>query len=302
MVKYKASKNAEEKRERFIDICERYKSENPAVKEKALEDAIQELDGFIHDIIRKRYSTYTKHYEDLAQVGRMGIMVGMPKYDPTRTLPTTYFNVHIIHEMSKYIDEMVNETTPHYSANLMKINRAINKFNQEGRAWNLQDIAVETGIRMETIVQCMAINEGKNKVYYDADDVEDQVKDISKSPEEQIIENEKLATLYKAVADLSPIEKAVIIKKYGLGAEGQLSYKTISDEYGIPVEKIKKIRHEAVRKLHNNKRIRDAYRSYERENEANMVNRSNVSIVPEEIANALMDHLEDIELDAFDVE
>ena len=33
-----------------------------------------------------------------------------------------------------------------------------------------------------------------------------------------------------------------------------------------------------------------------------MVNRSNVSIVPEEIANALMDHLEDIELDAFDVE
>ena len=53
MVKYKASKNAEEKRERFIDICERYKSENPAVKEKALEDAIQELDGFIHSASEK---------------------------------------------------------------------------------------------------------------------------------------------------------------------------------------------------------------------------------------------------------
>lgn len=302
MVKYKKSSNSELKRERFIEICEKYKSDNPVEKTQALEEAINEMEGFIHEIIKKNYSTYKKYYEDLVQEGKIGVMQGMKKYDPTQSLPTTFFKVYIVHEISKFIDTEVNKTTPHYSSNLMKINRIINKFEQEGRAWTPQDIAIETGIKLETIIQCLTIDKYKNEVYYNADDVEIEIKEKGKSPEEQYLENETLTALYTAIAELSPTEKEIIIKKYGLGAEGQMAYKTISEALGIPIEKVKKIRHEAIRKLRESPSIRMAFQSYKKENDTNMVNAGSISMVPEEIANTIMDELAEIDLEEWDME
>lgn len=302
MKNYKASVNAELRREKFYDICERYHSDDPEKVKKALEDAINELEGFIHDIIKKKYSTYGKYYEDLVQEGKIGVMQGMQKYDPSKSLPTTFFNWYIIHEISRFIDTEVNKTTSHYSSHLTKINRVINKFEQEGRAWNPQDIAIETGIKMETIIQCLTIDKYKNQVYYDSDEMEVQIKERGKSPEEQILENEQIKTLYGALKDLTDDEKEIIIMKYGLGADGQLSYKTISDKMNIPIEKVKKMRHEAIRKLRDNQGIKVAFKDYKKENEGNMLNSGTISIVPEEIAKSLMDQLEDAELEICDME
>jgi len=301
MKEYKASANAELRRERFVDICERYKSEDPEVVTKALEDALNEMEGFIHNIIKKRYSTYGKYYEDLVQEGRIGVMQGMKKYDPAKSLPTTYFNVYITHEIVKFIDTEINKTTSHYSANLQKIKRAVNKFEQEGRTWNVQDISVETGIKIETIIQCLRIDDCKNEVYYDSEDTELQIREIGKSPEEQYLENEQLKVLYGALMELTPVQREVIIMKYGLGVDGQLAYKTISEKMDIPIEKIKKIRHEAIRTLKNNHAIQTAFRGLQKESENNIVNRTTISFVPEEIAKTLMSELEDIPLDLSDM-
>lgn len=300
--KFKVSETSEAKRTRFIDICERYKSEDPEIRSQALADAISELEGFVHYIIKKKYSTYGKYYEDLVQEGKIGIMEGMKKYDPNITLPSTYFNVYIIHEISKFIDTEINRTTSHYSSNLMKINKVIDRFSQEGRDWSPSDIAVETGIKMETIIQCLQIKECNKEKYYESTEMmEKDITQKDKSPEEQVLENEKLNTLYQAIGSLEPIERTVIMMKYGIGYPTTYSYKTISEELGVPIEKIKKIRHDCIRKLKNNTRIRTFFKDFSKDNEKNLLNAAEISIIPEKVAERTMDELEKIEFDELDL-
>ena len=172
--------------QKFIDIMNRYHSKNPAIKANAMEDALKELEGYVHHIIKKQYSTYGKYYDDLVQEGKIGIICGLEKYDPLKSKPSTFFNFYIIHEMSKFVDTIVNRTTSHYSANLSKINKVIDKFAKEGREWTAADIAIELNMNMETVIQCLAIKDRKDEMYYETDDVlEQHISDRDKSPEEQ---------------------------------------------------------------------------------------------------------------------
>ena len=67
------------------------------------EGACRDLEFFIMNIITRKFSTYVGNdrsfYEDLMQAGRMGIIMALPKYDPDRSMPTTYFFNAIRHEM-----------------------------------------------------------------------------------------------------------------------------------------------------------------------------------------------------------
>lgn len=300
--KFKVSEASEEKRAKFIDICARYKSDDNEIRSQALADAIAELEGFVHHIIKKKYSTYGKYYEDLVQEGKIGIIQGMQKYDPTITLPSTYFNVYIIHEISKFIDTEINRTTSHYSSNLMKINKIIDRFTQEGREWTPSDIAIESGIKMETIIQCLQIKEcNKEKYYESAEMMERDITQKDKSPEEQILENEKLDTIYKAIGNLDSLERTVIMMKYGIGYPQSYSYKTISEELDVPIEKIKKIRHDCIRKLKDNMHIKTFFKDYTKGSEYSLLDSTEISIVPEQIAESTMDELENMEFDMSDL-
>ena len=54
---------------------------------------------------------------------------------------------------------------------------------KEGREWGPSDIAIELGMNMETVIQCLAIQDRKNEMYYESDDVlEQNISEKSKSP------------------------------------------------------------------------------------------------------------------------
>lgn len=295
---YKTSNKSEDIRQRFVGICERYQSDDPEIKKDALNEAINELKSFVHYIIKKKYSTYGKHYEDLVQEGIIGIMKGMEKYDPAKSLPTTFFNLYIIHEMSKYIDTEVNKTTSHYSSNLTKINRVIDRLEQQGKKWTENDIAIETGLNMETVIQCLNIKEYKNEMYYETDEIlEANISEHSKSPETQYLENEKLAVLYKSIGTLLPEEIQVLQYRYGLAGTETISYKEIAKEMNISIEKVRKYRHDAIRKLRHKAQMRNVFRDYIYDGENNSINETDVSFIPEELANNMMKEIEEIDFD-----
>ena len=295
---YKVSERAEEIRKRFIGICEKYNSGNPEIKKEGINEAIEELKSFVHYVIKKKYSTYGKYYEDLVQEGVVGIIKGLEKYDPTKSLPTTFFNLYIIHEMSKYIDTEVNKTTSHYSSNLTKINRVIDKFEQEGRKWNATDIAVQTGLNMETVIQCLHIKDYKNEMYYETDEnLESKISEHGDSPEQQFVKNERLAILYRSIGTLLPEEIQVLKYRYGLLGAQTISYKEIAKEMGVSIEKVRKYRHDAIKKLRHKSSMRSVFKDYINENDTNSIKENDIAIIPEEIIDNTIKELEEIDID-----
>lgn len=299
---YKASSKSEQIRQRFIGICVKYNSGDPLLRQESYTEAIEELKSFVHYVIKKKYSTYGKHYEDLVQEGYIGIMKGMEKYDPEKSLPTTFFNLYIIHEMSKFIDTEVNKTTSHYSSNLTKINRVIDKFEAQSKKWTPTDIAIETGLNMETVIQCLHIKEYKNEMYYETDEVlEANISERSPSPEQAYIENERLETLYKSISTLLPEEIQVLKYRYGLAGCKTISYKEIAKEMNISIEKVRKYRHDAIRKLRYKAGMRNVFRDYITDSENNAITENDVSLTPEAAAEIMMSDLEELDFDFDDL-
>ena len=275
----------------------RYNSNDPETKMKATEDAIVELTGYIHHIIKRQYSTYGKYYDDMVQEGKIGIIEGLERYDPLRSKPSTYFNFYIVHSISKFIDTMVNKTTSHYSSNLSKINKCIDRMEKEGREWGPSDIAIELGMNMETVIQCLAIQDRKNEMYYESDDVlEQNISEKSKSPEEQYLENERLEALYGAIRELDPLARQIIMLKYGLGCPKPKSYKDISEILNIPIDKVKKIRHNSIAELKHNQGMKHVFRDSNKKRGYNPANNI-IAIIPESVAEDTMDILETIDID-----
>ena len=109
---------------RFYSIMEDYHSGDDTKVQYALERAMREMEGFIHLIIKRSYSTYTKKYfYDLLQEGYLGVAIGMKKYNPDISMPSTFFFPYIKHEMQGFITRNVDKTTSHYSSNIKKINK-----------------------------------------------------------------------------------------------------------------------------------------------------------------------------------
>ena len=295
---FSTSSHSEQVRQKFFDICERYNSGDEQTKKDACEDAINELQNFVHFVIKRKYSTYTKYYEDLVQEGILGILKGMEKYDPSKSLPTTYFNLYIIHEISKYIDTEVNKTTSHYSSNLTKINRVIDNFEQTGRKWDVNDIVVETGLNMETVVQCLNIKECKNEVYIDAEETpEFNIKDNHMTPEQEVIENERTNVLTDAIKTLLPEEQKVLTYRYGLGGTKVISYKEIAKQMGISIEKVRKYRHDAIRKLKYKATVRNTFKEYINDEEEKLRNSTQVALVQSDLATSMLDEIEELDID-----
>lgn len=261
---------------------------------KAKEEMIQSLDMFIYWVISNNFKTFTRYSKDLYQEGVLGILKGIDIYDPNRTKATTFFYVYILHEMNEFINININKTSAHYSAHIVKVKRAINTFEKENREWTIKDIAQETGISPETILQAVKIIERANEVHYDnLACIEDKLSENFASPEEKYIKNEMRETIIDAIKQLSPEEQQVVILKHGLGDSEPLSYKNIFAKTGIPVDKIKKYYNSALRKLRNNRLMKKSFKNHIREEK--VLNEGIVGIIPEDISNSLMEDLQNMQ-------
>ena len=100
----------------------------------AKEQMIDKLQQFIYYVIERRFNTFKKYSKDLFQEGVIGILKGIDSYNPQKGKPTTYFYIYILHEMTEFINENINKTTSHYAANIVKVKKAIGKFEQDRKS------------------------------------------------------------------------------------------------------------------------------------------------------------------------
>ena len=242
-------------RNRFYEIMNDYHSGNNDKRQDALARAMKELEGFIHLIIKRSYSTYTKKYfYDLLQEGYLGVAIGMEKYNPDMSMPSTFFYPYIKHEMQGFITRNVDKTTSHYSSNIKKINKAIQELEEKGICYTNVDIALQTGMTIETVDQSMSIRKYRDEVHIDAcpPNVIDAEMEESrhKTPEEEYMEGETISTIYRTIhTTLSADEIKVLQLHFGLNDTETVSEGEIARRMSIPKDKVKRLLNRAIRKL-----------------------------------------------------
>lgn len=240
---------------RFYKIMEDYHSGDTKKREDALARAMKELEGFIHLIIKRSYSTYTKKYfYDLLQEGYLGVAIGMEKYNPDMSMPSTFFYPYIKHEMQGFITRNVDKTTSHYSSNIKKINKAIQELENKGIRYTNVDIALQTGMTIETVDQSMAIRKYRDEVHIDAcppNVIDSELEESRhKTPEEEYMEGETVSTIYRTMNTLlSEDEIKVLQLHFGLNDTQTVSEGEIARRMSIPKDKVKRLLNRAIRKL-----------------------------------------------------
>jgi len=248
-------------------------------------ELLEKLDHWIYYVINKHFPTFKLHTKDLYQEGVIGILKGIDNYDAKRSMPTTYFFFYVRHEMTEYINSNINKTTSHYSTSIVKVKKAINHFAREGREWTITDIAQETGLSTETIMQAVKIMEYSKEKHYDSVDyLDSEISQNVASPEIEILKNEANEILYNAVRSLPEDEASIIVLKYG----ESLSYKNIAEKLNIPIDKVKKKKNSAIRKLRKNKTI---HGNFNLNKEDKAINSKELGVIPISVGENIMEQL-----------
>lgn len=249
----------------FFKVMADYESGNPKLRECAQLTMLDAMEGIIRSIIKKRYSTYaTKHFRDLEAWGRYAVLAAMPRYDPSKATASTFFYPNIIHEMQKYIDSYVNKTSTHYSSNVRKIKKVINEFKASGKPYTSVDIAQVTNFTIEAVEQALSIIGYTEDIHYDncsegfLNRKANNTPEVD--PEKAVEEKQTNETIYTAIKNnLSPKEQAIVAMSVGLGDTSPTSLKEISQTIGIPINKVKHMYNEALRKLRASKELKSVF-------------------------------------------
>lgn len=248
-----ATKAGQKAKDEFLVIKEKLHSSDEDDQKWARERALKLLDGFIVTVMRQSFPTYMgAHFYDLQQEGRVGVLKGLDDYDPNQSYPTTWFYSYIVHEMQDYINTNVIKATSHYSAVLRKIDKAINTLDDgTGREISDLDIALQTGLTVETIQKALSIRNMRDEMHYDAaPGFFDSMNTPSSNPEDELIEQETNKVLYAEIAKLPEIEQKMLMMSYGLDSDGtHMPNKDIAKALGVSIDYVKNTLNKILRKL-----------------------------------------------------
>ncbi|WP_033165547.1 sigma-70 family RNA polymerase sigma factor [Clostridium sp. KNHs205] len=236
-------------------------AENPLLSDRAKELFVKNMDKFITKFVSEQYPTFIgAHYEDMIQAARMGIIIGLEKYNPEIAKPTTFFVLYIKHEVSQYINNYVNGLSTYYANEKYKINKAISLLESENKEPNDINISEITGITVENVKQLRNMITSSSNVVYD--EVFMNKADEQDTPEQIVLKKELGETINNTIEKhLTDIEKKIITMYYGLSDNSfkdeqtkifptKKAFRNISETLEIPYDKVRKYHASALRKLH----------------------------------------------------
>ena len=231
----------------------RYHSADPKVKEKATEEILNDYRRFITHLITKHFSSYmNRHFDDLFSSGLIGLMEALTKYDPEKSMPTTFFATYIVHEIYNYVATFVNQTTPYYALRITKLNKAKAELEHEGNDNpSVIDLAMKTGLKPEIVMKTMAIQSASQTQSFDSEEFifNEMSADAQLQPEAVVIRNEGQAILHKAVRDLPDDMREVLVRKLGMGNQKAQTNEQISKETGISTNNVRYLYSKALEQL-----------------------------------------------------
>ena len=249
--------------ERIREQMARYHSSEPRVKEKATEEIVDDYRKFITHIISKHFSSYIqRYYEDMFSAGLIGLLQALPRYQPEKSMPTTFFASYIIHEIFNFVATFIGQTSPHYASKISKVSKAKAEFEREGNEKpSCIDLAMRTGMKPEIVLKALEI---QNSAFTKSFSDETLSKSLAAAPELQpesvLIEKEGQAAIKKAIDNLPGDAREVVWRKLGMGKHTAQTNEQISKAIGIPANSVRYLYSKALELLRESE-IYDFYAS-----------------------------------------
>jgi len=211
--------------------------------------------------VAKQYQNQGISLPDLINEGNLGLIKAAEKFDETRGFKFISYAVwwirqsilQAIAEQSRIVRLPLNQV-----GSVNKINRALNKFEQENeRKPSVDEIAEKVDIPEDKIIDALKVN-GKH-VSVDApfmDGEGNSLLDVLPNTESPMADNELVKEslrdeISRALSTLNERERNIIEAFYGI-KQPEMTLEEIGDKFGLTRERVRQIKEKAIRKLRHN--------------------------------------------------
>lgn len=209
--------------------------------------------------VAKVYSRSGVPLPDLIQEGNIGLMKAVDSFDPDKGFRfSTYAVAWIRQAITRAIERQGRAIrVPSYVIqSIRKLNRAGSSFASEnGREPTVEELCQRTQLSREKVMRLLEASEAL--VSLDEGVKEDGASPLlerlidseASNPEEDAIERESLEMLGRLMAWLSPQEKMIIEKRFGLTDGVTSTLQEIGQQLHITRERVRQLEARALRKL-----------------------------------------------------
>lgn len=263
---------------------------------------IESQEGLIYALIHKYFSTYTESnplFEEMVQMGRIGIFRGLQSFDPEKGRFSTLMGVYIRGEINRFLSESGN-TTNHYYYNSRAIEKTRDKLREKGITDpSIADISSESGIPPSTIISSLASESvsrtcGLEEAYnIPATDSFNYSKSIEDEADENIIHE----VLINAINRLPKEHRFVVMRAFGL-YNGKFYRDTAIAKMGkhlnLDTAKVKRYKLEALKWLRRDYDL-VRYQSHDFLSSEDDIDENCFLCLSEELFNGEMEKLEAVE-------
>lgn len=180
-----------------------------------IDKLVTENMGLVSMVV-KRYIGHGTEYDDLFQIGAVGLVKAAKNFDPSKNLRfSTYAVSKIVGELKTYFrDSGAVKIARSRKEQLLKIKKARQALMKEfSREPTVSEISAVTNISPEDIAVCLEINE--NVLSLDMES--EQGGSLYDALGEDTQENDLLRImLHQAMDKLAPVERKIIVMRYFL--------------------------------------------------------------------------------------
>lgn len=241
-------------RKGFTDVSELmdvYRNGSPRESEMAMELIITQNEPLIVSIINKYYRSYIHCYmDDMLQEGRQAIFEHVVDFDPDRGAFSTFVTPYIIDAIKTYICS-VHGISSHYASQIKRYNNAVAALAAAGnKNPSFSAIAEKMGVGVDAVQRAHNMSTKMNPVSIDGDEKERELASPLKSSPEQVVEQEeRKSTIARALQELTPFERSVIVETYFNDDGKETPLRDVADTLGSDVSTVRRAKNLALRKL-----------------------------------------------------